>query len=105
MSGASWGELDLKGSLGLLALAVTLALTSPGVRVVRADEAPSQAPPSARAQAASPAGVCSATALLAPTATTARIAEEARRRLEGQITPRPDLPVALNTRGYNYTTQ
>ncbi len=103
MRGASWRELDLKAFLGLLALAVTLALTSPGVRVVRADEAPSQAPTSARAQSAPPAGVCSAYAPPAPIATSARIGGAARRRLEGQITPRPDLPVVLNTRGYNYT--
>ena len=105
MSGVNSRKLDLKSILGLISLAVSLALISPGVRVVRAGETPAEAPPAARAQQRPSAGVCSSDASATPTATAAHRAETALERLRRQATPSPDLPIVLNTRGYNYTTR
>ncbi len=73
MSGVNSRKLDLKSILGLLSLAASLALISPGVRVVRADETPAAAPPGARERPQRQAAVSS------------------------------DLPVVLDTRGDTYT--
>ncbi len=99
MSGVNSRKLDLKSILGLLSLAASLALISPGVRVVRADETPA----AARAQETPSAGVCSPDA--SPTATAARMAEAARERLRRQAAPTSHLPVVLNTQGYNYSSR
>ncbi len=105
MSGVNTRKMDLKSILGLLSLAASLALISPGVQVVRADETPAGAPPAERAQETPAAGVCSPDASPAPTATAARMAEAARQRLRRQAAASSDLPVVLNTRGYNYTSR
>ena len=82
-----------KTRLGLLCLAVSFLLWSPGVRTVRAGEDPPQAGPGSASQQAAPAAVVPA-------------------HSNGQIemAPRPPDPraeaagvvVVLNTRGYNY---
>jgi hypothetical protein len=89
-------SLDWKTALGLLALAAFLLLASPGVRVARAEPAPSEG---ASCEAGAPAA--------GESPELAHLLERLRREAELGPAPArrgsdPEAFVPLNGRGYNY---
>jgi hypothetical protein len=85
---------SLRLALGASAVAMALLLTSPGVRVVRAEPATSSEGASCQADQPPPG-----------TAEISVLVEEVRRREAARaragLQPEPDVPVTLNGRGYN----
>jgi hypothetical protein len=90
-------SLDAWNVIGYTALLVTLLMSSPGVRVVRADESLSS---SARAVSEGP--MCSAGQPI-DDRELATVFETLRQDLARQAqAPNSNLPIALNNRGYGY---
>ena len=90
---------------GWLCLLAMLAISSPGVRIVSADDAPPIGVTRVDPQTSGP--VCSASgAGFVPGQDVAAVIEQWRRAAEAEARRGPDLtgdqPIALNNRGYNY---
>ena len=86
---------DWKMGAGCVSLLAMLALSTPGVRVVRADDAVAEA----SAAVADPGPICQDKPVIYPRAIRIQLPRTAAARQA------PDsLPVALNNRGYSYSS-
>ena len=89
---------------GVLAVVGMLALSSPGVRVARAEEgdAASSEPSPAAVSSSDTAEACKAGSRNNPRATRSGISARIAERLQAEMQSSDEKPVVLNGRGYNY---
>jgi hypothetical protein len=88
---------------GLLALLGMLALASPGVRVARAEDAPSQGS-AAVVSSGDGAGACGVGEQSTPRVDRSALAARIAERLRAEMQSSEEMPVPLDGRGYNYRT-
>lgn len=94
----------LKTVAGALAVAGMLALSSPGVRVARAEdgEAASSEPSAAAVSSGGAPGACRVADPGNPRATRSGVSARIAERLRAEMQSSDQKPVVLNGRGYNY---
>ncbi len=84
---------DWKSAFGFMAAVALLALSTPGVQVVRAEDA--------GAEVIAAGQTCEASADAGPSVTADLLMEQLR-RAQTESDPSEDGPIVLNNRGYNY---